>query len=431
MRNAGSSELVSGGASSPGRDEGTVRLTVLLVVPQPFFEVRGSPLNVLQMCRALTMDGHEVHLACYGLGEDVDMPGLTVHRCVRIPGIRQVPIGYSKRKVILDLALALTVWRLLLQHRFSVIHAIEEAVFFCLPAARLQDIPLIYDLDSCISDQLAYSGVVSNRVLLRGIRSMERWALRHATCAVTVCQALTDFVRALSPATAVYQVEDTPLLTSSREPGADDVARLRRSLGVTGRRVLVYTGNLEGYQGIDLLLEAIPLVLREHSDATFVIVGGAPEEVTALRRRVTEAGIARSVRLPGRCAPELIPQYLGLADALLSPRTKGQNTPLKIYTYMYSGRPTVATDLPTHTQVLDASRAVLVPPTPEGFARGIVTVLDDPEYGGRLARAAREVVQREYSFDAFRSKLNQAYQCVTQPDRAPTSRRSLTAVTDR
>jgi len=277
-------------------------LRILLVAPQPFFQVRGTPLNVLQMCRALTAAGHEVHLATYPYGEDVELPGLTIHRSRRAPGVRTVPIGFSKRKIVLDLFLAATVYRLLLKHRFDVVHAVEESVFFSLPGARLAGVPVIYDLDSSISDQLEYVGVLSSGWLLDGVRRVERAALQRATCALTVCRALTEFVEALSPETRVFQIEDTPLPSSLREPDPSGVARLRTDLGIEGRRVLLYTGNLESYQGIDLLTDAAEVVARLRPAAVFLLVGGNPEQVSAPSRCPHSSGEWPTSASPTMCS---------------------------------------------------------------------------------------------------------------------------------
>jgi glycosyltransferase involved in cell wall biosynthesis len=76
---------------------------------------------------------------------------------------------------------------------------------------------------------------------------------------------------------------------------------------------------------------------------------------------------------------------------------------------MSSGRPIVATDLPTHTQVLDASTAVLVRPTADGLADGIEAILSDPAWASALGEAARERVERDYSFERFRERLAEVY----------------------
>ena len=96
-------------------------------------------------------------------------------------------------------------------------------------------------------------------------------------------------------------------------------------------------------------------------------------------------GVSRSIgefrfqhdRLTGQRPPEEMPVYVGLADVLVSPRSSGTNTPLKIYSYLWSGKAIVATDLETHRQVLDETTALLVPPTSGAIADAVVALLKD------------------------------------------------------
>jgi glycosyltransferase involved in cell wall biosynthesis len=382
---------------------------VLLVAPQPFFEVRGTPLNVREMARTLGEAGFEVHLATYHLGAPSSLPGLIHHRAMRVPGVDAVPIGFSKRKLVLDAALALLVWRLLLTRRFEVVHAVEESVFFTLPAAWLRRLPVIYDLDSLISDQLAYSGAVRHPGVLRAVQALERATLRRASLALTVCRSLTDAVRAAAPAVPVAQVEDCPIEGSLRPPDPALTAELRRRFVPDGARAVVYTGNLEAYQGVDLLLDALPAALERAPDAHLVIVGGLEAHVEAGRARAAAAGVAERVTFVGAQPAERMPEFMALGDALVSPRRAGGNTPLKIYSYMASGRPIVATDLATHRQVLDDETAVLAPAEPRAFGAALGDVLARPDAWRGVAERARERVLRDYSREAFERRLLDAY----------------------
>jgi glycosyltransferase involved in cell wall biosynthesis len=396
---------------------------ILLIAPQPFYEPRGTPMNVLQMCRVLTGAGYAVDLATFPLGRDVAMPGLEIHRAPRLPGISAVPIGFSKRKLALDASLALLVLGLVARRRYRLVHAVEEAVFLALPLTWL-GLPLVYDLDSSISHQLAYTGVLGDGPALRSVRALERLALRRARAAITVCQALTDAARELSPGTPVFQVEDAPLEESLRAPDPARVEALRAQHGLAGRRAVVYTGNLESYQGLDLLLAAAPRVRARVPRVAFALVGGEPAQVQAFAGRVRAAGLADTVFPIGARPPAEMPEWMALGELLVSPRTQGQNTPLKIYTYMSSGRPIVATDLETHTQVLDAGCAALCPPTPEGLAEALAGALEHPERTAPLARAARRKVEAEYGPEAFRRKLLAAYEAVAPLPGARFSARS-------
>jgi glycosyltransferase involved in cell wall biosynthesis len=97
------------------------------------------------------------------------------------------------------------------------------------------------------------------------------------------------------------------------------------------------------------------------------------------------------------------------ADVLVSPRLKGLNTPMKIYSYLDSGSAVLATRLRTHTQVLDDHMAYLVDPEPTALGQGLATLLRDPELRDRLATNAKTYVQREHTPQAARRKLEAFY----------------------
>jgi glycosyltransferase involved in cell wall biosynthesis len=103
-----------------------------------------------------------------------------------------------------------------------------------------------------------------------------------------------------------------------------------------------------------------------------------------------------------------VPAYLDAATLLVSPRSTGTNTPLKIYQYLRSGRPIVATRLRTHTQVLSNETAFLAEPTPQGLADVVLTALADPEQAARVGAEARALANRKYTDEAFIAKTERA-----------------------
>ena len=120
---------------------------------------------------------------------------------------------------------------------------------------------------------------------------------------------------------------------------------------------MLYTGTFEAYQGLDLLFAAMAIVQRARPDARLVLAGGqsGPGGERARARRARRASTTVTVFAGERPAAE-IPAYLLAADLLVSPRSRGTNTPLKIYQHLRSGKAIVATRLLTHTQVLSATR---------------------------------------------------------------------------
>jgi glycosyltransferase involved in cell wall biosynthesis len=384
-------------------------LRILFLAPEPFFEVRGTPLAVLAMVRALTGLGHSVDLLTYPQGADVDVAGLRHRRSLRLP-VGRVRAGPSFAKLALDVPFMLEAWWRMATGKYDVVHAVEEAAHLAGPVARLFGVPLVADVDSSIPDQLRYSGFATRGPLLWAAETLEREALRRAAVVITVCASLTDGVRARAPLASIFQVEDPPLVDAREVPAAAAVAELRAGLGLPQGPVVLYSGNFEPYQGVDRLVSAARLVPA----AIFVFMGGEPPEIEAMKGRARDAGAAERCVFVGKRPPSELPLFLALTDVVASPRTQGTNTPFKIYTYLASGRPLVATRIATHTQLLDDTIAFLVEPTPEGLAAGLRGALADPRDAAARAARGRDLIEREYSEARYREKVRRAYEEVVR-----------------
>jgi glycosyltransferase involved in cell wall biosynthesis len=196
----------------------------------------------------------------------------------------------------------------------------------------------------------------------------------------------------------------------SAPSGADpvDVARLRQSLGLRpSDQIVLYSGTFEAYQGLPELIGAIPLVRQRFPDVTFVFVGAASSEPElASAAPYIESG---ALRVVDRQPRHEMPAFLAMADVLVSARAYGGNLPLKIFDYLAASRPIVATDIPTHRTVLSEERAVLVPPSTEALAQGIVGVLADPERGRQLAAAGREYAKTHLGWGRFVRAVSELY----------------------
>ena len=379
-------------------------MKILFLAPQPFFEVRGTPLAVLHMVRALATLGHQVDLLTFPQGEPAPMTGVRHLRSLRLP-VGRVKAGPSLAKMLLDLPfLAEAVWRMA-TGRYDVVHAVEEAALMAAPFTRLLGVPLVADVDSSIPDQLRYSGFAPRGPVLWLAEALEKHALRRSAAVVTVCTSLTDAVRARAPQARVFQVEDPPLVDGHAAPPPEAVAALRRALGLPALPVVLYSGNFEPYQGVDLLVDAAPRV----PEACFLFMGGEPAEIDALKVRTATQGRATRCIFSGKRPPSELPVFLALTEVLASPRREGQNTPFKVFTYLASGKPLVATRIPTHTQLLDDSLAFLVEPTPEGLAGGIRQALADPTEAQARAARGRALIEREYSPARYAEKVARAY----------------------
>jgi glycosyltransferase involved in cell wall biosynthesis len=291
--------------------------------------------------------------------------------------VGDVPIGPSKRKLAAAaLMLPVAAWRLL-RGRHDVVLASEESAVLAAALKPLFAFRLVYDMDDVLSRRVKESGWLSSRLLLALVRAAERFALRRADAVVTNSAETTLFARAAVGAARVHFYHHAP---EAAPPSA------ARDAEASGR--FVYAGNLEPYQGVALLLDALAVLRRERPEARLDVIGGRPEQAARLKEKARRLGVAEAVRWLGpRPLPETLARLRG-ARALVSPMTERKAVPMKLYAYMDSGAPIVATDLPNHTQLLDADCAVLTAPEPRALAAGLRRVLDDPALGGRLAAEA-------------------------------------------
>jgi glycosyltransferase involved in cell wall biosynthesis len=193
-------------------------------------------------------------------------------------------------------------------------------------------------------------------------------------------------------------------------------AAVRREFGLTGSRPMVlYTGTFEAYQGLDLLFAAMRVVKEQRPDARLLLAGGKAAQVERARAQAAAVGIAEVSVFAGERPASEIPAYLLAADVLVSPRSRGTNTPLKIYQYLRSGKPIVATRLLTHTQVLSDETAILTEPSANAFAAGILAAIEDPARAAAVGRRARELARTKYSYEAYLERTRRACRALVPP----------------
>jgi glycosyltransferase involved in cell wall biosynthesis len=315
--------------------------------------------------------------------------------------MKTIRIGPSWKKFPLDFLMLLKTLGRLIRRRYDLIFSHEEAAIFGTALARLWKVPHVYDMHSSLPQQLENFQFTSSRFWVGLMRRMERYVLKRSAGVIVICPDLLEQVRKAGRGDKAVLLEN--FLDFETPPIADDAVREeRRAHAREDEKIVLYAGNFQPYQGIPLLLEAASLMAGD--PVVFLLVGDTPEAVEAMRDRARELGIAEKVRFTGQVAPEEVPLYLRLADVLVSPRLSGTNTPLKIYSFLKSGKPLVATDLWTHSQVLDTRIAFLVEPRAQELAEGLRQALFTPE-GAARAKAARDMADSEYTESRYQDKL--------------------------
>lgn len=378
-------------------------MKILLLAPQPFYQERGTPIATRMLARALCGAGHSVDMLTYHLGEDVEIERLNIYRTWSLPFIKSMPIGFSFGKLLCDVLLYFKTIRMLWKGSYSVLHAGEESIFFTLLMPRGER-KIVYDMDSSMPDQLLEKWSFL-RMIAPVMYGLEHLAIRRSDVVLPVCDALAERVQESAPAKPLRVLEDVAMdLQPSGKP-VDDVRQMLPDNAI----VAMYIGNLEHYQGIDLLISSLS-ELDDCEVLSVIFIGGSDDDIEHYRSMADTLGVSAQCSFLGPRPVADLMLYLNQADILVSPRIKGVNTPMKVYSYMGAGRAIIATDIASHTQVLNDESAMLVPGDPASFAAGLATLCKDEGMRDRLGKASQALADSRHTYSVFENKLLEVYQ---------------------
>jgi glycosyltransferase involved in cell wall biosynthesis len=379
------------------------RFSVAIVAACPFPYPRGTPIRILRMAESLVARGHHVEVITYHLGQHIVDLSFPVHRIPRLPTYRRLVAGPSYQKLLLvDPLLSLRLSSVVRSGRFDVIHAHHyEGLLAALPVARRAGIPLVFDVHTLLSSELPQYSLGLPKSLLRSIGDLgDRLLPQRADHIVAVTKAIRNrLIQEIGipegRITTVYTGAEAEHFNTG--PAADPQA---------AARTLIYTGTLEEYQRIDLMLLAFRQVLDRRPDVRLKIVThGSMEPYRKL---------VHDLRLEGRLdeVPAdyfRLPQTLHSAMIALSPRIICDGLPVKMLNYMATGRAIVA--FAGSAEILEHGTTGIVVQDNDlpAFSSAIIDLLDDPERARTLGHNARSHVEEFFVWESAVKALEKIY----------------------
>lgn len=383
----------------------------LVVTPQPFFTPRGTPFSVYYRTLIMSEFGADIDLLTYGEGTDVDIANVRIMRVPRFAWFGNVKTGPSLLKLFLDIFIAARTVGLLIRYRYDVVHAHEEAVFFCRFLKPIFRFKLIYDMHSSLPQQLRNFDYTNSRIVHQIFKKLENGSIIAADAVITICPDLAGYVkRIIVDPHKHFLIENSifepvklrgkqsETTSSVWDSGADQLP--------ANRVYFVYAGTLEPYQGIGLLIRSFRKVIERDARAYLLIVGGSADQITKYEKLAKNDGVIEHCQFTGRLSQQLAHMYMKSAAVLLSPRTEGTNTPLKIYQQLASGIPLVATNIYSHTQVLNDNVAFLADPEPGKFGEAMICAMADDGVARVKVKNALRLYEQDYSRESYVRKLS-------------------------
>lgn len=378
---------------------------VLFILPQPFLQWRGSPIRAEFDLRALAESGYIVDLLTLPFGEDRPIEGVNVIRVPNLLGVKNVPIGPSVSKALFDIILLFKGLALARKNDYAVVHGVEDAGAVGIFVARTAGAKLVFEKHS---DPSAYRKGFLRNILMSVYAAMERFIVHRADVVIATGEGLVEQTIAMGGNASHHHIYDIP--SSLVEPCQARTDEYRKTLSHSpDEKLVMFVGSFAIYQGVDMMLESVPEVVKKHPEARFVIVGGTPEEIEQRKKWLAERHCEDSVTFAGKMSPDDLPHFLAAADILLSPRLSGVNTPLKLLDYLKAGAAIVATDIRSNRLIVDETTAMLTKPSPLEFADAICSLLDAPRLRDELAKKGRKLIDEKYNFGEFKKLISECY----------------------
>lgn len=386
-------------------------MKILMVAPTPFFADRGCHVRILGELQGLQALGHEVVVCTYPLGREV--AGVRTVRTWPVPWYRKLSAGPSRHKYYIDVMLTSLVREWIGKWRPDVVHGhLHEGAFIAALAGAGRRAPLILDYQGSLTHEVvAHEFTRPGAWQHRWLERIETWTDRRADAVLTSTGAAVEELagRHQVPRSRIHVVTDG-VDTAQFQPGLNGFD-VRARYGVpAGRPLIIYTGLLNAYQGVDLLLEALGR-LKRGGRVFHALIVGYPD-VEAYRAKASALGLADCVTLTGRVPFEDIPVLLAGSDIAVSAKLPGSEGNVKLYSYLSSGLPTVAFATPMNHEIIGEA-GVLVPQVePGAMAEGLAGLLDRRERRADLGRLARARAVERFSWTSVAEQIVRVYESV-------------------
>ncbi|CAN5396060.1 hypothetical protein BH11PSE9_BH11PSE9_01470 [soil metagenome] len=333
---------------------------------------------------------------------------------VRVPGLGEMALMRQLERRLLEVAEKV---------RPQIIHA-HSPVLNAIPALRVGrklGIPVAYEVRAFWEDAAVDHGTTAEGSLrYRLTRRLETHALRQAQHVFTICEGLRSDIAARGIDASRITVIPNAFDIEAFDVGGLPDENLKTQLGLQGCNVVGFIGSFYAYEGLDLLLDAMPAILATRPDTRFLLVGGGFQEA-ALKAQAERMGLADKVIFTGRVPHSEVQRYYDLVDVLAYPRHSMRLTelvtPLKPLEAMAQGRLIVASDVGGHRELIrDGENGVLFKAGDAGsLASTILRLLAEPQRWPDLRQAGRQFVESERNWRTSVARYQPVFEALVRP----------------
>jgi PEP-CTERM/exosortase A-associated glycosyltransferase len=309
----------------------------------------------------------------------------------------------------------------------DILHA-HSPVLNAMPALRVgrrMGIPVVYEIRAFWEDAAVDHGTSREwGIRYRLTRRLESYALRRVDAITTICEGLRGDILGRGIPPEKVTVIPNAVNIENFSMGNDPDLQLARELGFEGKLLLGFIGSFYAYEGLSVLLRALPQMLSRNPDIRILLVGGGPQE-RELKAMATQLGLEDKVIFTGRVPHDQVQRYYNLIDVLVYPRLRMRLTdlvtPLKPLEAMAQGRLVAASDVGGHLELIQDGKTgtLFKADDPEDLAVKILNLLSKPEQWHALRVAARTFVETERNWRVSVARYQPVYEKLTGSGTTP------------
>ena len=324
---------------------------VPMIAPTPFFSDRGCHVKILEELKTLSKHGIRVVLVTYHIGTNIQ--NIDIRRIIKIQWYNKVDAGPSFHKYYLDIILAIKALSVAARFKPDIIHShLHEGVFVGRIVKFFLRKPIVADYQGSMTGEMLDHGFIDKKSLFYRFnfwleKTINKWPDKIIFSST---QASEYFLKNfdISPRKVATFIEGTN--TEDFHPGYD-ISDLRKELRLPeDKKIVVYLGILTKYQGVDMLIESIPDIIKKYPGVHFLIAGFPNED--HYQKLSEKLGVEKYITFTGKVRHQDAPKYLNLGDIGVSLKLSKTEANGKLFGYMAVGLPCVVFNSPTNREIL-------------------------------------------------------------------------------
>lgn len=299
----------------------------------------------------------------------------------------------------------------------DILHAHSPALN-ALPAlrvARSLNIPIVYEVRAFWEDAAVDHGTSKEwGARYRLTRALESYALKRVDAVTTICEGLRNDILGRGILPGKVTVIPNAVNIEDFNIGEKADLQLAKDLGLNNKILLGFIGSFYAYEGLNILLYALPKMLAQNPDIRILLVGGGPQE-NKLKTLAIQLGIENKVVFTGRVPHDQVQRYYNLIDILVYPRLKMRLTdlvtPLKPLEAMAQGKLLMASDVGGHLELIQDKKTGVIfkSDNPDALVTEVLDLLSRHDKWPALRAAARNYVETERNWPVSVARYKDVY----------------------